>query len=92
MSGVAFTCPTIDSIIKSINTAIKNAEYGIKKEDLTSFTDVISELEGLESMLEDVRSANSTLRDWGEEQYQKVNDLEFNMETLEMEINELKNE
>lgn len=91
MSGVAFTCPTIDSMIKSIKVAIKNAEYGIQNEDLTSFTDVISELEGLEDQLEDIRNANSLLRDWGEEQYNKVNNLESTIGTLEMEINELKN-
>jgi hypothetical protein len=80
------TCPDIDSVIKSIKEAMTMVQDA---DDLTlnQISDVFSAvyylLDGLENQLEDLRSDNSSLRNWGLE-------LEERVEELENELWELK--
>ena len=61
------TCPDIDKVIRHIDGAIKVAKNGRKlfPDADDCFCDILYELEGLYSMLEDLRKDNSKLRDWG---------------------------
>lgn len=90
------TCPDIDKCIKFINEAIKTAEYGMKANDRHSdnwdlFKEVINSIEDCDSILESLRSDNESLRLWGQEQEDKVencatyiNELEEKIKTLEL--------
>lgn len=59
------TCPKIDNVI-SIITDIYRADEPITK----------GELQNIEKLMEEIRSANSTLREWGNEQYEIAEELE----------------
>lgn len=63
------TCPDIDKCIKWLNGAIKDAESGMKITDRNSdehdyFRYIINQIEDIEGILEDLRSANDALRTW----------------------------
>ena len=92
------TCPMIDGIIKSINNAIAAlADENIDSDQYKEFVEeAIGELHGLETVLEDIRSANLSLRNWGSDEAKKVDELEKENESLtkqlnnrELEINDL---
>lgn len=72
------TCPDIDKVITWIASAMKMAKDGRKAfpeaDDL--FHDIYYELDGCEGMLEDLRKANSALRDWGYEMEKEVKEKE----------------
>lgn len=59
------TCPMIDSVLSRIGMIYQDDEP-ISKADLAE----------LEALMEKIRSANSTLRDWGNEQYNLAMDYE----------------
>lgn len=89
-SNVAHTCPFINTVIDFIK---KNT-----KEEVCT-TEIIE-------ILEEIRSANGELRDWGNETYNEKESIEreidkanseidrliYKINELEGEINELKNE
>jgi peptidoglycan hydrolase CwlO-like protein len=83
------TCPNIDSVIKSITDAMRIARDA---DDLTlnqisdAFTDIYDLLDGLENQLEDLRSDNSSLRNWGLELEEKVEKLENELWELKSEV------
>jgi hypothetical protein len=80
------TCPDIDSVIKSIReamTMVKDADDLTLSQISDAFSAVYYLLDGLENQLEDLRSDNSSLRNWGLE-------LEERVEELENELWELK--
>ena len=86
---VPHTCPMIDRVIYAINSVEWEDNYW-SKDDLID-------------LMEDIRSANSTLRNWGNEKHLECNELEDKIydlendlkykaeeiETLNNEINEL---
>jgi chromosome segregation ATPase len=79
---IKHTCPDIDKVIKRISAACKDARHTIHdtEEDLRSKLDWIdSELNGLDSDLEDLRRSNSALRDWGTEEAERVDKLESDL-------------
>jgi DNA-binding transcriptional MerR regulator len=84
------TCPDIDSVIKSIRDAMRITEDA---DDLPlgqisdAFRDVHYLLDGLEDQLEDLRSDNSSLRNWGLELEEKVEELESEIWELKSEVN-----
>lgn len=83
------TCPDINRVIKWVKSAMSEAKAGMDYDEATddikySFNEIISQLEGVEDMLEDLRSANSSLRDWGD-------DCEAEIEQLKEEIADLEN-
>ena len=81
---IKYTCPDIDSVIEWIDDAIKSCD---SKSDLENYTyeerinDVKYYLRGCFDKLEELRSANSTLRDWG-------NDINNELEEVEKERDE----
>jgi hypothetical protein len=80
------TCPDIDSVIKSIKeamTIVQDADDLTLNQISDAFSAVYYLLDGLENQLEDLRSDNSSLRNWGLE-------LEERVEELENELWELK--
>lgn len=89
MREPSYTCPDIDSIQGYIQTAEAEAKatykdfYDMKVDDIRdSFSEILSSLDGLCGMLEDVRSANEALRDWGRELNDKVGELEAELSDL----------
>lgn len=86
------TCPDINRIQKTINEIINNFE-SFKQEDvsedfLSSMQDASWELKDIYSTLEELRNANSALRDWGYELTSLAENLESEKDA---EIGELEN-
>jgi predicted nuclease with TOPRIM domain len=71
---IGITCPTIDKGLSSIESAVDRAK------DIQDFLFEATEI------IEEVRSANSTLRDWGNEQYQRAEELETENRELQDQI------
>jgi hypothetical protein len=62
---VGHTCPKIDACISAIESVYNGKEgYGI-----------LDDLLGSAGLLEEIRSANEALRDWGAEQEDEASDL-----------------
>lgn len=85
---VSQTCPKIDDVINSLKELYKSSE------EMSS-----RELTDLENTMEKIRSDNSDLRSWGNEQYDRAEELEKEMEYYKdlaegykSEITELKQE
>ena len=84
---IKYTCPDIDSVIEWIDSAMKSCD---SKSDLENYTyeeridDVKYYLRGCFDKLEELRSSNSTLRDWG-------NDINNELEEVEKERDEALN-
>lgn len=85
---VKHTCPDINKAIKRIRAALRTSENGMKQfkgeDSYDYFKDIESDLDGLEYELEDLRSDNKSLREWGE-------GLTNELETAAEEINSLEN-
>lgn len=78
---IKHTCPDIDRAIKLADEAIKIAEYAMKHVDKSSdeydwFREIINNIEDIEPILEDLRTANAMLREYGEALEVVVNDYE----------------
>lgn len=88
------TCPTIDKIIGCLDEIGGEAGY-IKDnhEDFNSEVEYINRLiNKSKDLLEDVRSANSTLRDWGNEEHERANRAEEEAGRNLDEVESLKDE
>lgn len=66
------TCPMIDEVIRAINSVEWKDSYWSKNE--------------LFELTEDIRSANSTLRSWGNEQYDECENLKDKIYDLENDL------
>ena len=91
-SGIAHTYSMIDKVIKEINSAIRNCEWSITHDDVEGAKDAISDLDHLEGIMEDIRTANLGLREYGDEQYSKVEELEKEVFDLNRKIEDLDDE
>jgi hypothetical protein len=84
------TCPDIDKAIKRIKLAVRCADNGrsqFKGEDAEIyFKDISDEIDGLEGMLEDLRSSNDALRKWGEGLFDEVESLSTYVNELEEKL------
>ena len=82
---IKHTCPDIDKYIRYIKMTIvqdrelKNMD---EKEIFDSASSMASELENCIGYLEELRSSNDTLRQWGIEEAEKVDELELQIEEL----------
>lgn len=90
------TCPDIDKCIKWLNGAIKDAESGMKITDRNSdehdyFRYIINQIEDIEGILEDLRSANDALRTWGNELTDEIESSANYINELELKIEKLEN-
>jgi len=85
-SKVKFTCPDINKIIDIVLSAIESAENGKESNELEyvydCFNDIINGLSNIENMMEDLRSDNSELRDYGSEQAYIVDEKEKEIDIL----------
>lgn len=88
---IKHTCPDIDKIVKWIASAMQIAKDGRKAfPDADGlFHDIYYELDGSEDLLEQLRRANDTLRNWGHELEKEVNEKEEAIYTLEGEVEDL---
>jgi chaperonin cofactor prefoldin len=74
------TCPQIDEVMK-------------KLDQIKSWcNDIYRYCESAESEMEDLRTANSTLREWGIDEANQVDVMEEQISDLEYQIEELKKE
>lgn len=80
-SGVPETCPWIDEVLTMLDE-IRMASAEIEQDDF----DRISEL------LEKVRSANLSLRQWGNENYEMAEERLYDLNKQESAISELKDD
>lgn len=77
------TCPDIDTVITAVKEASKEAKHynsnlcGSTIDNIQdAFGSIEYNLDGIIDIIEELRSANSALRDWGEECEEKILDLE----------------
>ena len=83
------TCPDIDSVIKSIKSVIQLSHtQGTETEDelFSLLGDIHDELYWGESTLEDLRSANEGLREWGKSQEDRADEAEDTIQDLQKEL------
>lgn len=76
---VKHTCPDIDAVIKNIRSSISCCEAALKASDErkdAEINDAIWYLRDMEDEMEQLRRSNHLLREWGEEQEDRANNLE----------------
>lgn len=86
---IGHTCPIIDNVIGKMELAKNEAEYICKhpKEDSSEEADsILYELIEAIREIEDVRSANSELRDWGNDEYDRAEENEKENDQLRRDI------
>lgn len=89
------TCPIINGIIDNMEAAKNEAEYLMKNlsGDYSEYARVaFEELHTAIVDIELVRDANSELRDWGNEQFERAEYAEKELELAQIEVEELKEE
>ena len=84
---VGNTCPKIDNVIAIIDNL---SEYDINIDD--EFSNMEKDVKEAISIMENIRSDNSELREWGNELFREKVDLENNVYQLEKRISELERE
>lgn len=88
---VRHTCPDIDRVKRQIIEARKILHDLQRLDDMDEarkYADYAdSELDGLDTMLEELRSDNSDLRSWGYEMQNKVEELEAHIIDLQEQQN-----
>ncbi len=81
---VKYTCPDIDSVIKSIKDTIRlcsRIKGNETQEELISlFSEIDNILYGNVDMLEQLRKSNDSLRNWGIDEANKVDELEMKID------------
>ena len=84
---IAHTCPQIDKYIKSIKFAIVNDRdlNRMNESELRECASAMSyELEACIDYLEELRSSNDTLRQWGIDEAEENDKLQTRIEELEL--------
>ena len=82
---IKHTCPEIDKYIKSIKFALfkeRELEKLSEEELMDAATTMSSELEYCIEYLEELRRSNDTLRRWGIEEAERVDELEVKLELI----------
>ena len=79
---IGHTCPMIDSVISFINSV----EWSEEEKDLED------ESEKALLTLEEIREANSTLRDWGNDECKRANEFENDLDYANRQIKDLESE
>lgn len=76
---VGKTCPIIDKVI----SFIQSIDYeGMNMSDYSNALD----------RMEEIRSANGALRDWGNEEYKRAEELESELDNVKSELEDALNE
>jgi hypothetical protein len=92
------TCPNIDSIISTVTLIVnqmssidESSDINYLIEDIADWANDLKRIVvGSWSEMENLRSSNSALRDWGNEMHQAAQDLEFELDAAKFEISNLK--
>ena len=80
---VEYTCPKINEVkeavqkIKSIASKLQDYEGQSIAELKDAFSEIDSELYGIDSTIEEIRQANAEIREWGEAQEARACDAEL---------------
>lgn len=82
---VSYTCSEIDTVISGIKEAMRIID---DSEDI-DMRKAYDELSDLPERLEDLRSCNEQLREWGNDLYSKVEELEAELESIRSGIRNL---
>lgn len=85
---IKHTCPDIDRAIKHLKQAKDECKGLI--EDKREYQSIEYEIEAAIGYFEDLRSANDTLRQWGEELESELQTAGEEINSLEEKIEELK--
>lgn len=78
---IGHTCPKIDSVISEIHSLYISGEE-MSRGQYTQF----------EKEMEEIRTANATLREWGNEQCQRAEEFEKEYDYYKSEADDLKKE
>jgi len=79
------TCPIINDVVR----IFESFKSDIKITDDDDLPDFIADCDNGLSILEDIRTANQTLRDWGNEECTRANELEKDLDRLQSKYDEL---
>ena len=86
---IKHTCPDIDKYIKWIKQEVfkeRDLKNMDEKELFDAATSMSSQLENCIDYLEELRKSNETLRNWGIEEANNVDCLEFELEQAKSQI------
>ena len=86
---IKHTCPDIDKYIKWIKMEIvkdRDLKNMDEKELFDAASSMSSELENCIDYLEELRKSNDTLRQWGIEEAERVDELEEEISKIETEL------
>jgi chromosome segregation ATPase len=84
---VGYTCRSIDSVINVLKSLDVKYLLRLDKEDLEEELRYLSDqMEASEKIMEEIRSANSDLRTWGEELYEELDSAETKLSILENDL------
>lgn len=94
------TCPDIDGVIEvlagvadRLDLLAGHIEDSITADDMTTQAANLRQLfQGRRSALEELRSANESLRNWGNAEYQRAEDAESEVKSLRAEVRELESQ
>jgi hypothetical protein len=87
---IRHTCPDIDKLIKGQNEIMKLIRNYQRIDEVKDLKDIMSDIENIlwdfEDKLEELRSSNDTLRDWGISEAEEVDKLEDKIYALQNEL------
>jgi len=78
---IGHTCPKIDSVISMIHSVYTSSEE-MSRNEYTEF----------KKLMEEIRSANSALREWGNELYYKADELESDLDDANRQVKDLESD
>jgi hypothetical protein len=97
------TCPDIDAVIEVLAGVADRINAIADQIDCLVLTDLVEDLQrqsenaqqlfdGRRSPLEELRSANESLRNWGNAEFQRAEDAESEVKSLRADLRELESQ
>lgn len=92
---VKHTCPDIDKLIKSVEFIYRSIKGYERLEEIDDFKDILGtidcEISDFVDILERLRSSNDALRQWGVDEANQVDDLNYQLSNLERDLERAEN-